>query len=128
VAFAAASAKEDLPTQVLPVACVKQSRFPTCGEVNGRNGFVSRFEQQLESQQKTHNFLYDLLNQVNNYFKGRSDLIYTKLQKASGLSESTDPEDAALLLTEVRRALKDVADFVYPPKKGSVRCLYRVSL
>lgn len=85
--------------------------------------YASRFEQQLESQQQTRDFLYDILNQVNNFFKARSDLIYQKLQKASGLSGSTDPEDAAFLLTEVRRALKEVADLVYPSKKGNVRCL-----
>lgn len=111
-------AKKERLRTLLAAYCTVKARLKTLC-----TSYVSRFEQQLESQKKTHDFLYDLLNEVNNYFKGRSDLIYAKLQKASKLSGSTDPEDAALLLTEVRRALKDVADLVYPPKKGSVCCL-----
>jgi hypothetical protein len=40
---------------------------------------------------------------------------YIKLQKASELAESTNPEDHALLLTAVRRAIKSIADHFLPP-------------
>jgi uncharacterized membrane protein YccC len=32
-------------------------------------------------------------------------------------------EDASLLLTEVRRALKGAADYFFPPTTGKVRCM-----
>lgn len=45
-----------------------------------------------------------------------------KLQKATGLVDSNNPEDHSLLLTEVRRAIKAAADFFYPPAPSLVRC------
>src|SRR3954454_14992299 len=58
----------------------------------------------------------------SNYFKERDNGVFQKLQKASILAASDDPEDAALLLTEVRRALKAAADHFYPPRAEAVVC------
>lgn len=69
--------KASLRTLLVAYGTVKARLKTLC------TSYVSWFEQQLESQQKTQDFLYDVLNQVNNFFKGRSDLIYQKLQKAS---------------------------------------------
>jgi hypothetical protein len=62
------------------------------------------------------------LNDVNNFFKGQAEDVYFKLQKAAELVASSDPEDASLLLTEVRRAFKAAADFYYPSVAGKVIC------
>jgi len=66
--------------------------------------------------------LEGIQNDVNNYFKGRSEDVYTKLQKAAQFVDSNDPEDLSLLLTEVRRAIKAAADFFYPPIAVPVKC------
>jgi hypothetical protein len=79
-------------------------------------------ERQLQAQSKSHSFLAEVHNEVNNYFKSRSDEVYTKLQKAVQLVDSTDPEDCSLLLTQVRRAMKACADFFYPPANRKVMC------
>ena len=77
--------------------------------------YASQMEQQLELQRKNQGFLDQVQNDVNNFFKARSDSVFAKLQKAAELAIQPDLEDAALLLTEVRRALKAAADFFYPP-------------
>lgn len=81
-------------------------------------------EKQLEAQTKTEAFLQTVQNDVNNYFKAHSEDVYTKLQKAVQLVDSTDPEDSSLLLTLIRRAVKAVADYFYPPVPGGspIRC------
>lgn len=84
--------------------------------------FASEIEGQLEAQSKTVSVLADIQTQVNNYFKPRSSEVYDKLVKASHLSSSSDVEDAALLLTSVRRAVHAVADHFYPPADGTVIC------
>lgn len=61
-------------------------------------------------------------NEVNNYFEGRSDDVYNKLQKASELAMSMISEDASLLLTQVRRALTAAADYFYPRNNVKVIC------
>ena len=48
-------------------------------------------ERQLQAQSKSHSFLAQVHNEVNNYFKARSADVYTKLQKAAQLVDSTDP-------------------------------------
>ena len=67
-------------------------------------------------------FLHKVQTEVNNYFKSHSDDVYKKIQKAAELSDSTDMEDAALLLTEVRRSLKAVADYLYPATSEQIVC------
>ena len=87
-----------------------------------RLNYAIQIERQLELQQKSQGFLDSVQNDVNNFFKARSDDVYTKLQKAAQLSTSGDLEDFPLLLTKVRRALKAAADFFYPPVSGKVKC------
>jgi hypothetical protein len=79
-------------------------------------------ERQLGLQTKGQGFLEAVQNEVNNYFKARSDDVFLKLQKAAQLAASADLEDFSLLMTEVRRALKASADFFYPPVSGIVEC------
>lgn len=84
--------------------------------------YVIQMERQLSSQKQAQGFLESVQNEVNNFFKARSDDVYSKLQKATQLAASSDLEDASLLLTEVRRAMKAVADYFWPPMTGKVIC------
>ncbi len=84
--------------------------------------YATQMERQLSSQRRSQGFLDAVQNEVNNFFKARSDDVFQKLQKAVQLSTSTDLEDASLLLTEVRRALKAAADYFFPPITGKVAC------
>lgn len=84
--------------------------------------YAIEIEQQLASQEKNQGFVDDLQNEVNNFFKARSEDVYRKLKKAAELAASHETEDYSLLLTEVRRALKAAADYFYPPVSGKVRC------
>jgi dsDNA-binding SOS-regulon protein len=61
-------------------------------------------------------------NEVQNYFKARSSDVYEKLQKANQLVDSNNSEDLSLLLTQVRRAIKAVADHFYPAEINSKIC------
>lgn len=84
--------------------------------------FAIQVERQLDAQSKTVSFLTEAQNEVQNYFKSRSEDVYQKLQKVNQLIDSTNQEDSSLLLTEVRRAIKSVADYFYPPVTGLVTC------
>jgi hypothetical protein len=84
--------------------------------------YAIRMERQLEAQTKSQSFLDLAQTEVNNYFRAHCDDVYAKLLRATQLVNSTNSEDAALLLTEVRRAMKSVADFFYPPVTGKVKC------
>jgi hypothetical protein len=84
--------------------------------------YASQVERQLDLQRKNQGFLDLVQNEVNNFFKARSNDVYVKLQKAAELAVTPDLENAALLLTEVRRALKVAADFFYAPVYGKVLC------
>ena len=84
--------------------------------------YAINIERQLALQRKGQGFLESVQNEVNNFFKAKSDDVYQKLQKATQLSTSGDLEDCSLLLMEVRRALKSAADFFYPPVAGKVIC------
>lgn len=85
--------------------------------------YAIEIERQLEAQGKSQAFLESVQNDVNNFFKGRSDDVFSKLHKAAQLTQSKDKEDSALLLTEVRRAMKAAADHFYPPASGTVICV-----
>ena len=85
--------------------------------------YAIRIERQLFAQQKTEGFLQQSQNLVNNYFKQNSEVVYSKLLKATQLIDSENPEDHSLLLTQIRRALKASADFFYPPKAEPVKCV-----
>jgi hypothetical protein len=84
--------------------------------------YAIQMERQLASQREAEGFLTTVQNEVNNYFKARSDEVFSKLQKAASLSASAELEDASLLLTEVRRTLKAAADHFYPPLDKPVTC------
>lgn len=84
--------------------------------------YAIQIEKQVASQDRNQAILWNVQNDVSNYFKERSDDVFQKLQKASHLGASNDSEDAALLLTEVRRALKSAADYFYPPRANPVLC------
>ena len=84
--------------------------------------FAILVERQLAAQHKSSNFLERAQNEVQNYFRARSDNVYEKLQKANQLVDSESHEDLSLLLTQVRRAIKAVADHFYPPVDAIVQC------
>jgi len=84
--------------------------------------YAISLERQLEAQQKPELFLEQVQTEVNNYFKVKSEDVYLKLQKAAQLFDSADPEDHAALLTHVRRAMKAVADYFYPPTAEPAIC------
>ncbi|MCK1619159.1 hypothetical protein IVA96_21725 [Bradyrhizobium sp. 159] len=69
---------------------------------------------QLDAGRQQDNFLHSVQAEVHNYFKGRFDDVVQKLIKASQLATSKDGEDCALVLTEVRRAMKAAADLFWP--------------
>jgi predicted CopG family antitoxin len=85
--------------------------------------FAIQVEKQLQTQEKSVSFLQVAQNEVQNYFKTRSEDVYEKLQKANQLVDSTSAEDHSLLLTQVRRAVKAVADFFYPSEPYPRRCV-----
>src|SRR5260221_1109368 len=82
--------------------------------------YAIQFERQLNLQRKNQGFFESVQNEVNNFFKARSEDVHVKLQKAAQLAASRDLEDASLLLTEVRRAVKAAADYLYPPTREKV--------
>jgi hypothetical protein len=84
--------------------------------------FAIQIERQLDAQRQNQSFLESVQNDVNNFFKERSEEVFSKLQKAAQLALSTDGEDSALLLTEVRRAMKAGADHFYPAVADTVKC------
>jgi hypothetical protein len=84
--------------------------------------FSIQVEKQLQAQTKSVLFLQSAQNEVQNYFKTRSDDVYEKLQKANQLVDSVSKEDHSLLLTQVRRAIKAVADHFYPAEAAPKRC------
>ncbi len=84
--------------------------------------YAIQIEKQILAQDHNQAFLWAVENDVNNYFKQRDNDVYQKLQKASALASSIESEDGALVLTEVRRALKAAADHFYPPTTEPVIC------
>jgi hypothetical protein len=84
--------------------------------------YAIQIERQLAMQRQSQGFLEAVQNEVNNFFKARAENVFDMLQKAAQLSISTDPENASLVLTEVRRALKAAADYFYPPASDERVC------
>jgi hypothetical protein len=84
--------------------------------------YLIRMEKQFEAQNKAESFFIKVQNDVNNYFESKSDDVYTKLLKTGQLIDSENQEDQSLLLTQVRRAIKAVADYYYPPKDVQTLC------
>jgi hypothetical protein len=104
--------KEQLRLKMRAFTAIKTRLKTLCGN------YTNQLERQLDFQQQSQRFLDRVQNDVNNFFKARSDDVYVKLQKAAELAASRDLEDASLLLTEVRRAFKATADFFYPSIAG----------
>jgi hypothetical protein len=86
------------------------------------NNFAIRIERQIKAQKKTRSFIESVQNEVQNYFKAHSEDVYEKLQKANQLIDSSESEDLSLLLTQVRRAIKAVADHFYPAQNEPIEC------
>lgn len=84
--------------------------------------YASKIESRLAAEENTESFLSEIQEKVNNYFSERSDSVYQKLIKASSLIGSKNSEDQALLLTCVRRLIKSVSDFFYPPRTDDIIC------
>ena len=84
--------------------------------------FAIGIERQLLSQAKSMQFLEQAQNEVQNYFKDRSEDVYDKLQKANQLINSSSAEDLSLLLTQIRRSLKSVADYFMPAESSPRVC------
>lgn len=83
--------------------------------------YAIQIERQFTRQVKTQGFLENVQNDVNNFFKARSDDVFIKLQKATQLAASEELEDCSLVLAEVRRAMKASADYFYPPVMERMR-------
>ena len=84
--------------------------------------YLITIERQIESQKKADTIQYDFINEVNNYYKELDKNIYDKLLKTLELLKNSDDESNSLLLTEVRRTIKAVADYHYPPVDNEAIC------
>lgn len=84
--------------------------------------YAIQLERQIYQQQQQQSFLDTVQNDVNNYFKARSDEVFSRLGKATQLAISADLEDCSLLLTEVRRSLAGVADYFLPAVADPIVC------
>lgn len=84
--------------------------------------YAVRIEGQLDSQRKISDLVGGLQQQVHNYYAVRCEPAYQRIVKAAELLTSFNPEDHALLLTSIRRAVKAVADYHYPPAAQPVVC------
>lgn len=84
--------------------------------------YATRIERQLQAAERASDFVGSAQLDVHNYYAERSEPAYKKLRKAASLIGSSDPEDHALLLTSIRRAVKAVADHHLPPSRDPVRC------
>jgi hypothetical protein len=84
--------------------------------------YATRMEQQLAASSRAADFMAAMQNDVHNYYAERCDAAYRRLRKAADLIGSVEPEDHALLLTSIRRAVKAVADYHLPPQAEQMHC------
>ena len=84
--------------------------------------YATRIERQLEAADTASDLISSVQNDVHNYYAERCEPAYQKLRKAAGLIKSKEPEDHALLLTSIRRAVNAVADYHFPPRLEPVFC------
>jgi hypothetical protein len=84
--------------------------------------YLISVEKQIKNQNKANSIQYDFINEVNNYFKRLDNSIYEKLVKSLELLNNNDNESLSLLLTEIRRTIKSVADYFYPPSDIEIMC------
>lgn len=108
--------KVQLRMKIREVAAIKNRVNTLC------LNFAIRVERQMQAQDKSQSFLQQIQSDVNNYFSAHSEDVYTKLQKAAQLVDSSEAEDRSLLLTQVRRAIKAAADFFYPARSEPMTC------
>lgn len=85
--------------------------------------YASKIEHQLTAQRGADSFLMSVQSEVNTYFLSRSEDTYQKLRKATDLLGSRSPEDNALLLTSIRRAIHSAANYFYPPVQSDIVCV-----
>jgi hypothetical protein len=85
--------------------------------------YATRIERQIAAADVASDLMARLQIDVQNYYAERCDSAYKKLRKADSLIGSAEPEDHALLLTSIRRAVKAVADHHFPPKPDPQVCL-----
>lgn len=84
--------------------------------------YAIHVESHQQPQKINESPLWKLQDNVDEYFKRNSEVVFKKLKKASILYSSQDTEDYALLLTEVRRILSAVADMSYPASRCATTC------
>ena len=84
--------------------------------------YATEVERQLKRQEQSESFLQSTQSTVHVYFRAHCPAVLEKLEKATQLIDSTNPEDFALLLTAVRRAIKGAADHFYPASEAPVIC------
>jgi hypothetical protein len=80
--------------------------------------YATRLEGQIAAEGHTSNIVGRVQQDVHNFYAERCDAAFQSLRKAASLIGSTH----ALLLTSVRRAVKAVADYHYPPRSEPVTC------
>jgi len=84
--------------------------------------YATRIEHQPLIADRASDLMASVQNDVHNYYAERAQPVYEKLRKAASLIGSKEPEDHALLLTSIRRAVKAIADYHYPPCTSPVKC------
>lgn len=84
--------------------------------------YATRIEHQVAAADSASDLMASVQNTVHNFYAERCESTYQKLRKAASLIGSKEPEDHALLLTSIRRAVKAAADYHYPPKKDIITC------
>lgn len=84
--------------------------------------YANRIDGQLAAERRTSDLVGSVQRDVHNFYAERSEEVFQSLRKAASLIDSSDPEDHALLLTSVRRAVKAAADYHYPPASAPVVC------
>ncbi len=102
-------------------------RIRACHEVLERvrtrcQYYASRVDAQLAAEIRTSDLVASVQREVHNFYAERCDLVYSGLHKAASLVSSDDPEDRALALTSIRRAVKAAADYHYPPVEKPAQC------
>ena len=81
----------------------------------------NRLEGQIAAEAHTSDIVGTVQLEVHNFYAETCEPAFQSLRKAASLMGSTNSEDHALLLTSVRRAVKAVADYHYPPRPEPVR-------
>jgi hypothetical protein len=84
--------------------------------------FLITLEKQNKEQEDAKKIQLNFFNEVNNFFKERDNSVYIKLLKSLELLNHNDEESHSLLLTEIRRCIKSVADYFYPAKNEKIKC------